>query len=508
MAELMARERQAAYDAVGRYDQDRVNGFDETFLDDFASLVDPVGTSTILEAMAGDGKFLKRLHALGRKGGGTRSAKLAGLEYSRVQCEFAKRELDGLPVEMIWGDVVEMRDLARDKPLPDCSYEKVVVKSGNHEIPGPRQPRMYESIHRVLQPGGQFINLGFVFENADERDEMRGIARTKDALAGMAEAVVNRHFLTREELHAHLKQAGFVDVRCHREFDYAIDSQAVVDAYFTRCEAGAQRADLEHQAAQARAFAMRRSGRIRFEGLRSLMLVPGEVTVARRPTWVESNLQAFRHCPYEFLRYLAVYREMLERVLRHVPMGAAVLDVACGPGLLAERLVDKKVSRYRGLDLSPHYVDSCRERLATQPAFSFALADMNQAEFGEEEHDAVTILNALYLAGVEPVKVLRKAHRALKPGGTLLVTGPTAFDSFTKAEPRMVAQLKADGLLEKYGEQFRKVAEANARLLPAQGNYWSAEGMTALLREIGFSQVAEVDTTLYYGCSFLVAARK
>lgn len=508
MAELMSRERQAAYDAVGRYDQDRVNGFSEAFLDEFAAFVDPVGTSTILEAMAGDGKFLRRLHALGRKGGGTRLSKLAGLEYSRVQCEFAKSELQGLPVEVIWGDVVGMRDLSREKPLPDCSYEKVVVKSGNHEIPGPRQAQMYESIHRVLQPGGQFINLGFVFDTAEERDEMREIARTKDSLAGMKDAVVNRHFLTREEFHAHLKQAGFVDVRRHRQFDYAIDSQAVVDAYFTRCEAGPQRADLDFQAAQARAFTLRQKGRVRFEGRRTLMLAPGEITVARRPTWVESNLQAFRHCPYEFLRHLVTYREMLEKVLRHVPMGAAVLDVACGPGLLAERLVDKNVSRYRGLDLSPHYVESCRERLATQPAFSFALADMNEAEFGEGGQDAVTILNALYLAGVEPVKVLRKAFRALRPGGTLVVTGPTAFDSFTKAEPRMTAQLRADGLLEKYGEQFRKVAEANARLLPAQGNYWSAEGMAALLREIGFSQVVDVDTTLYYGCAFLVAARK
>ena len=49
---------------------------------------------------------------------------------------------------------------------------------------------------------------------------------------------------------------------------------------------------------------------------------------------------------------------------------------------------------------------------------------------------------------------------------------------------------------------------ANARILTEQGNYWSAEGMAALLRHLGFATIVKVHKELYYGCAYLVVAEK
>ena len=139
----------------------------------------------------------------------------------------------------------------------------------------------YQSIFRVLKPRGLLVNLGFLFDDVAERDQFRDIARCKDSLAGMQSAVDNRHFLTRDELYTRLEQAGFVDIRCGMHVPYTISSHVVTDAYFS----GHQRDDLhaEFQAQQAKALLLRRNGRIHFQGESSTMILPGEITMARRP---------------------------------------------------------------------------------------------------------------------------------------------------------------------------------------------------------------------------------
>ena len=140
---------------------------------------------------------------------------------------------------------------------------------------------MYQSILRVLKPQGLFVNLGFLFDDAEERDQFREIARCQDSLAGMHSAVDNRHFLTRAELYTRLEQAGFVDIRCGLQVHYTIRSRVVTDAYFSGHHQDAMHA--EFQAQQAKALHLRRNGRIRFQGDSSTMILPGEVTLARRP---------------------------------------------------------------------------------------------------------------------------------------------------------------------------------------------------------------------------------
>jgi hypothetical protein len=193
----------------------------------------------------------------------------------------AKVQLADTPAKVVWGDILTMEDYENDESLPDRIFDRVMLKSGNHEILLTQQLDLYKSIFRVLKPKGMFVNLGFLFDDVEERDQFREIAHCKDSLAGMHSAVENRHFLTRDELYTRLQQAGFVDIRCGMQVQYTIRSLVVTHAYFP--EHQWEHMHAEFQAQQAKAMHLRRKGRIHFQGESSTMIVPGEITIARRP---------------------------------------------------------------------------------------------------------------------------------------------------------------------------------------------------------------------------------
>jgi len=269
-----------AYDTVGVYDQDAINGFSEHILNTLLDIVNPGQVSHILDAIAGNGNLTQRLYDYCERRG-LFPPDVTMLEFSRVQCELAQAQLAETPAQVVWGDILTMEDYAHNAALPDRLFDRVMLKSGNHEIPLHQQLALYTSIFRVLKPRGLFVNLGFLFDDVAERDQFRDIARCKDSLAGMHSAVDNRHFLTRDELYTRLQQAGFVDIRCGMHVHYTIRSRVVTDAYFPAHTSEQMHA--EFQAQQAKALHLRRNGRIHFQGESSTMILPGEITMARRP---------------------------------------------------------------------------------------------------------------------------------------------------------------------------------------------------------------------------------
>jgi len=269
-----------AYDKVGVYDQDAVNGFSEQTLTAMLDIVNPGQASHILDAMSGNGNLTSRLYDYCERRG-LFPPDVTVLEFSRVQCEFAKAQLADLPAKVVWGDILTMENLESEEPLPKNFFDKVMIKSGNHEIPLSQQLDLYTNIFRALKPGGTFVNLGFVFDDVEERDQFRELTRFKDSLAGLESAVHNRHFLTRDELYSRLQQAGFVDIHCGMHVSYTIRMLVAVQAYFPQNLW--EHVHAEIQAQQAKAMILRRKGRIHFQGDSSVMLCPGEITIARRP---------------------------------------------------------------------------------------------------------------------------------------------------------------------------------------------------------------------------------
>jgi len=201
-------EVETAYDKVGVYDQDAVNGFSEQMLATMLDIINPGQASNILDAMAGNGNLTLRLYDYCERRG-LFPPDVVVLEFSRVQCELAKAHLEDTPAKVVWGDILSMEDLESEEPLPKNFFDKVMIKSGNHEIPLGQQLDLYNNIFRALKPGGTFVNLGFLFDDVEERDQFRELTRFKDSLAGLESAVHNRHFLTRDELYTQLQRAGF-----------------------------------------------------------------------------------------------------------------------------------------------------------------------------------------------------------------------------------------------------------------------------------------------------------
>ena len=87
---------ETAYDKVGVYDQDAVNGFSDQMLNTMLDIVNPGQASDILDAMAGNGNLTLRLYDYCKRHGIV-PPNVTLLELSRVQCEFAQRQLMDTP---------------------------------------------------------------------------------------------------------------------------------------------------------------------------------------------------------------------------------------------------------------------------------------------------------------------------------------------------------------------------------------------------------------------------
>lgn len=221
----------------------------------------------------------------------------------------------------------------------------------------------------------------------------------------------------------------------------------------------------------------------------------------------ELNSLTFCDHTMDFLRHVRAHAGMLRTTSRHIPEGSSVLDLGCGIGLLTEHL-PAAVPSYLGIDVSSEFIAICKARYGGRQAYGFFAADAGTAELPQGAFDTVTILNLLNLPGIQPLAVLRRGIDSLRPGGRLIVSGPKSKDSWSQIESQVLGDLKVDGKLDGREAEIRGLLEANQRLVTEHGNYWSVEGMVALLSNLGCGAILATDPTLYYGASYLVVAQK
>src|SRR5262245_55553488 len=146
-----------AYDKVGVYDQDAINGFSEQIINNMLDIVNPGQASHILDAMAGKGNLTLRLYDY-CESHGSLPPDITLLELSRVQCDLAEIQLADTSAKVVWGNILTMEDYENDTALSESFFDRVMIKSGNHEIPLGKQLDLYKGICHVLKPGGMFIN--------------------------------------------------------------------------------------------------------------------------------------------------------------------------------------------------------------------------------------------------------------------------------------------------------------------------------------------------------------
>ena len=104
--------------------------------------------------------------------------------------------------------------------------------------------------------------------------------------------------------------------------------------------------------------------------------------------------------------------------------GCDVLDAACGVGYSAPMFLEAGARSYLGIDINADAVELATKRYRTSPAISFAVDDACEFRSVPERafHLVVSFETIEHLPSAE--KFLANVHRALRPGGTFIVSTP------------------------------------------------------------------------------------
>jgi ubiquinone/menaquinone biosynthesis C-methylase UbiE len=97
-----------------------------------------------------------------------------------------------------------------------------------------------------------------------------------------------------------------------------------------------------------------------------------------------------------------------------------LLDLGCGPGLMAEHFLSRGFEFF-GVDISEGMIAECRSRFGDNDRAHFIVSDAEKLDFADGEFDAVVCMGLFEYLDDESA-VLREIHRVLKPGGVLLAS--------------------------------------------------------------------------------------
>ena len=166
----------------------------------------------------------------------------------------------------------------------------------------------------------------------------------------------------------------------------------------------------------------------------------------------------FANDPRETARHLIDAGYVIE--LLGLRPGLRFVELGCGPGWMT-RFVARHGLDARGYDISPAMIEIAREQARAENVEAhFDAADFERLDLGHT-FDACLTYDALHHSA-SPERVIASAHRALKPGGLLLVSEPNwkqrfqgrdAADEFGTTElgysPRRLKRLlKAEGFTD------------------------------------------------------------
>ena len=134
--------------------------------------------------------------------------------------------------------------------------------------------------------------------------------------------------------------------------------------------------------------------------------------------WIRSK--PFGHDPRETARLLIDFGYVLQLLDLHA--GTTLCELGCGSGWMT-RFAARHGVHAEGYDISPEMIAIAREQAEAENLdVRFETADMEQLDLGHR-FDACLLYDALHHSPRADL-VLATAHRALKPGGRLLLAEP------------------------------------------------------------------------------------
>lgn len=126
------------------------------------------------------------------------------------------------------------------------------------------------------------------------------------------------------------------------------------------------------------------------------------------------------HWKFYYEQQEPFYVATVDAVASLVPKHARVLDVGCGDGLLANVLVEQRGCRVHGIDVHRGAVSFAREKNHNENTFSVCSAYDITAEAAYGAAVAIEVFEHL----AKPETMIAGIRRALKPGGTLVISTP------------------------------------------------------------------------------------
>jgi 2-polyprenyl-3-methyl-5-hydroxy-6-metoxy-1,4-benzoquinol methylase len=116
---------------------------------------------------------------------------------------------------------------------------------------------------------------------------------------------------------------------------------------------------------------------------------------------------------------------------RELPRGAAVLDLACGPGIpITQVLVAEGLSVY-GVDAAPSFVEAFKRNL---PGVPVACEPVEDSTFFDRQFDGVLAWGLMFLlAEADQRRLIRTMAGLLVPAGRLLFTSPAQVCAWNDA---------------------------------------------------------------------------
>jgi ubiquinone/menaquinone biosynthesis C-methylase UbiE len=128
-----------------------------------------------------------------------------------------------------------------------------------------------------------------------------------------------------------------------------------------------------------------------------------------------------RHYDRDFLQtcFFQPAHAMLLEALR--PGDGRILDVGCGTGIFAARVLERPGTEVWGLDLSAGMLRQAQTRCCTsQGHLHLVQGDSERLPFADGTFDAVTCTHSFHHYPRQG-RVLTEMHRVLRPGGRLLL---------------------------------------------------------------------------------------
>ena len=155
------------------------------------------------------------------------------------------------------------------------------------------------------------------------------------------------------------------------------------------------------------------------------------------------------------------HKELKRVVADQIDSTDAVLECACGTGLLST-VIAEKCKKLTATDFSANMLKKAKKNCAKYSNVTFKQVNILALEYQNETFDKVVAANVIHLLD-EPIKAVRELDRVCKSGGSIVIPTYMNKDSsgktsgFAKTVGKAGADFKRQFTLSTYQEFFKEL---------------------------------------------------